>query len=115
MKKKINYHNKKFKPLSSTGNSEITEEIIFLYKQNGDIIHCTYKGGPILYGHLIGIVDTEGQINMRYHQINDNGDINTGICISRPEISSENKIILHEKWQWTSGDESSGSSILIEI
>jgi hypothetical protein len=52
---------------------------------------------------------------MRYHQININNEIMTGKCISKPEILVDGKIRLHETWEWTSGDFSSGTSIIEEI
>jgi hypothetical protein len=51
---------------------------------------------------------------MRYHQINDQDKLMTGICISTPEILENGKIRLHENWKWTSGDYSKGSSIIEE-
>lgn len=74
-----------------------------------------YSGGKIIKGHLIGIVDDNGNINMRYHQINNKGEIMTGICKSKPEILENNKIRLYESWKWTSGDKSKGQSILEEL
>jgi hypothetical protein len=38
-----------------------------------------------------------------------------GICTSTPELMPNNKIRLHEKWQWTNGDKSSGESIVEEV
>ena len=111
----INYNNKSFRPISSSENSETTSDTIFLYKQTGTILTSTYKGGHIIEGHLIGSVDTDGIINMRYHQINKNGKLMTGICVSKPEIDSNGKIKLHETWEWTSGDRSKGTSVLEEI
>lgn len=111
----INYNNKKFKPVTSSENSETTSDTIFLYKQNGNILTSTYKGGTIIEGHLIGLVDEDGSINMRYHQINTNGELMTGICSSKPKINDDGKITLHENWQWTSGDKSKGTSVLKEI
>jgi len=111
----INYHNKKFKPLSLTENSSLDSSTIFHYTQMGDIVQCSYSGGTAIQGHLIGIVDQNGTIDMRYHQVNDNGELMTGICHSTPHINVDGKITLHEKWQWTSGDKSSGQSKLVEI
>ena len=111
----INYHNKKFKPISSSENSETTSETIFLYKQHQNILTSNYTGGNIIKGHLIGLVDDDGTIHMRYHQINKNGDLMTGICVSKPEITSNGKIKLYESWEWTSGDKSKGHSVLEEI
>ncbi|WP_291725908.1 n-acetylglutamate synthase [Bernardetia sp.] len=111
----MNYHNKKFRPVSNTENGETSEETIFHYKQEGNILTSTYTGGKILKGHLIGMVDEKGNIDMRYHQVNEKGELMTGVCKSRPEILENGKIRLHETWKWTSGDLSEGKSILEEI
>jgi hypothetical protein len=60
-------------------------------------------------------VAADGSLDMRYHQINMKGELTTGICLSIPKILPNGKIGLHEKWQWTSGDKSSGESVLEEI
>ncbi|WP_343634455.1 n-acetylglutamate synthase [Fluviicola sp.] len=111
----MNYHNKKFRPVSNTPNGETSEETTFHYKQEGNILTCTYSGGQIKCGQLIGLVDTEGNIDIRYHQINAKGILMTGTCYSKPEILSDGRIRLHESWQWTSGDQSKGNSVLEEI
>lgn len=111
---KVNYDNKKFRPIQNTQNGETSEETIFEYKQNGNILTSEYSGGKIQKGHLLGLVDDNGAIEMRYHQVNANGELMTGICFSKPEILENGKIRLHETWQWTSGDNSKGNSILEE-
>ena len=111
----MNYNNKKFKPVSNSENGEISSDMIFHYEQTGKILTCNYQGIKILKGHLIGLVDDVGNINMKYHQINQNGVLMTGTCNSRPELLKNGKIRLHEEWQWTSGDKSKGKSILEEI
>lgn len=111
----INYHNKKFRAIQNSDNGEITEEVVFHYKQEGTILSCSYSGGEIMQGHLLGKVDKEGSIDLVYHQLNKQGEIRTGKCFSHPEITEEGKIVLHEQWQWTSGDGSKGTSLLKEI
>ncbi|MGB1018325.1 MAG: hypothetical protein ACPGVH_04595 [Chitinophagales bacterium] len=111
----MNYNNKKFKAVSNSENGEISKEMIFHYKQEGNILTCEYCGGEIKKGHLIGLVDENGVINMRYHQINASNKIMTGICNSKPEKMLNGKIRLLEKWQWTSGDLSKGKSVLEEV
>ena len=112
---KITYHNKRFRPITNSDNSETSAETIFEYRQHGNILTSEYSGGQIAYGHLIGIVDEEGNIDLRYHQVNVRGELMTGICQSKPEILLDGKIRLHETWQWTSGDRSTGNSVLEEI
>ncbi|WP_281232569.1 n-acetylglutamate synthase [Flavobacterium gelatinilyticum] len=110
----INYNNKTFSPVSNTENGETSSETFFHYKQNGNILTSEYSGGQIVSGHLIGLVDNEGNIEMRYHQVNKKGELMTGICTSKPEILENGKIRLHETWQWTSGDLSKGNSVIEE-
>lgn len=111
----MNYDNKRFKSVSNSDNGEVDEQTVFVYQQNNNILTCEYRSGKILKGHLIGIVDERGHINMRYHQVNVKGELMTGVCESRPEIMPDGKIRLHEKWRWTSGDLSEGQSVLEEF
>lgn len=110
----INYNNKIFRPIINTENGETSIDTIFLYKQAGNILTSEYAGGNIIKGHLIGLVDENGIIEMRYHQINNKGELMTGICTSTPELLPNGKIRLHENWQWTCGDKSKGQSIIEE-
>ena len=111
----MNYNNKKFRPILNSANGETSEETIFEYKQDGNILTSEYCGGQIVKGHLIGLVDNSGNIEMRYHQVNKKGELMTGRCSSKPELFKNGKIRLHETWQWTSGDQSNGTSILEEL
>lgn len=110
----MDYNHKIFRPVSNTENGETSGETVFVYRQTGHILTSEYSGGKIVSGHLIGVVDEAGNIDMRYHQINDRGEIMTGICKSRPEILPNGKIRLYESWQWTSGDFSKGESVIEE-
>lgn len=111
----INYHNRKFQPILNSDNGDVTLDMIFEYQQEGNIVTCSYSGAPIKYGQLIGLVDKEGNIDIRYHQINAKGELMTGVCKSTPEVLANGKIKLAEVWYWTSGDKSKGSSVLMEI
>ena len=111
----INYNNRKFRPIHNDNEGDVDPSSIFHYYQDGNIVTGTYSGKHIRHGHLIAIVDEDGSLRMRYHHVDDNGNLKTGRCISRPEQLASGKIKLHEQWQWTCGDQSSGTSILIEI
>jgi len=111
----INYHNKVFRSVSNSGSGEVNEETQFHYQQWGRIVTATYRGGSIQQGQLIATVDETGTLDMRYQHVNDKGELMTGKCISIPEILDNGKLRLHERWQWTSGDYSSGTSVVEEI
>lgn len=111
----MNYHNRKFKAIANSDNGEVSNDMIFHYQQMGNVLTCSYKGEKIIEGHLIGLIDASGSIQMSYHQINTSGNLMTGVCTSTPERMNNGKIRLYEEWQWTSGDYSKGTSFLEEI
>jgi len=111
----IHYGGRLFRPVSIEGRSETGSDTIFKYEQRDDLLLGTYSGGDIEFGSLIGKVDAQGHIDMRYHHCNQAGELMTGKCRSRPEVLPSGKIRLHEAWQWTCKDRSKGRSILEEI
>lgn len=111
----INYNGRQFRTVSGSSNSEVNNETLFYYEQSGNIVTASYKGGSIITGHLLALADDAGRLTMRYHHVNKEGRIMTGTCYSIPEILPNGKIRLQEQWQWTSGDNSSGESVVEEI
>jgi len=111
----INYHNRRFKVASTAEAGEVSTDLVFHYQQENNIVTCIYKDHNVAYGHLIGKVDDEGNIDIRYHQINSQGVIKTGKCFSKPVILENGKIQLHETWEWLSGDSGGGNTIIQEL
>jgi len=109
------YGGRLFRLVSVTGQSDTSSETIFQYSQKGNVVTAEYSGGNIHFGHLIGIINTDGNFTARYQHVTDANKLMTGICETRHEMLEGNKMRLHEKWQWTSGDKSSGTSVLEEI
>lgn len=72
-------------------------------------------GGAIRAGHLIALVLADGSLDVRYHHVNQSGALMTGVCRSVPDRLPDGRVRLHERWTWTSGDLSSGQSIVEEI
>lgn len=111
---RISYDGRKFVAVSNSTAGEVGSDTVFYYHQTGNIVTAEYSGGEIVSGHLIAICDGESRLDMRYHHINKRGELMTGICYSTPEILADGRIRLNETWQWTSGDRSSGHSLLEE-
>jgi len=114
-KQTFNYNNKRFKALANSDNGEVDSKTIFHYRQEGNVIWATYKGDQIKMGTLTGIILPSGNLQFNYQHVNADDVIMAGICQSTPEITEDQKVILHETWQWTSGDRSKGTSTIIEI
>jgi hypothetical protein len=111
----INYDGRVFRPVQTGETGEADSGTTFRYFQDGDLVWAEYEGGSIAKGHLVAIADASGCLNMRYHHVNTSGELMTGICGSIPEVLPDGRLRLLEKWQWTSGDLSSGESILEEV
>ena len=109
------YHNRRFRSFATTGNGEVDAATLFLYQEEADVIWADYSGGEIARGHLLGIVCPDGSLEFRYHHVNRDGELRTGTCVSTPEVLPDGRLRLHEAWQWTSGDGSSGESVIEEV
>lgn len=105
---------KVFRPVSNTDNGDVGADTVFRYHQQGSVVWAEYEGGEIVKGHLVAIVLPTGQLDMRYHHINRQGEIMIGTCISTPERTGSGKLKLQEEWRWLNGDLSSGRSEIIE-
>jgi hypothetical protein len=112
---KISYDNRRFRSTANSGTGEVGSETLFHYHQNGDVVWAEYAGGDILRGSLIALVLDDDSLDMRYQHINHEGELMTGRCSSIPELLPDGRLRLHETWQWTSGDLSTGESIVEEI
>ena len=111
----INYDGRTVKPVTNSETGEVGDGTLFHYHQTGDIVWAEYSGGDIRYGTLIAKVLGDGSLDMRYQHVNAKDELMTGICRSVPEVLSDGRLRLHEKWQWTSGDSSSGESVVEEV
>ncbi|MDM7921520.1 MAG: hypothetical protein QUS14_04395 [Pyrinomonadaceae bacterium] len=110
----INYNGRTFIAEENSANGEVGGGTVFHYHQEGSVVWAEYSGGDIVLGRLIANASQDGRLDMRYQHINIDGELMTGICETVPELLSDGRLRLHESWQWTSGDRSSGTSTLIE-
>jgi hypothetical protein len=111
----VSYDNRKFRSITNTGTGEVGADTVFHYHQNGDLVWAEYSGGEIVFGTLTAKCGSDDVLDMRYQHLNSEGTLMTGICTSTPELLPDGRIRLHEKWQWTSGDLSSGESTIEEF
>ena len=112
---KINYDHKTFASVENSATGEVSSETIFNYHQTGDLVWAEYAGGAIVFGNLVAKVVENDCLEMRYQHLNVSDELMTGECVSMPEMLGDGRIRLHEKWRWTSGDGSSGESIIEEV
>jgi len=112
---KISYDKRKFISATNSASGDVGAETVFHYHQDGEIVWAEYAGGNIVFGTLIAKAGDDDSLDMRYQHLNTDGELMTGVCTSTPELLPDGRLRLHEKWQWISGDLSSGESIIEEI
>ena len=111
----ISYDNRKFRLLDAESEGDVDSSTIFHYSEAEYGVTGTYSGGIIAHGSLVARKLEDGSLQMRYHHLTTSGELKSGRCTTRPEVRSDGGLLLHESWQWTDGDEGSGTSILMEI
>ncbi|GAB5534889.1 MAG: hypothetical protein Rubg2KO_11380 [Rubricoccaceae bacterium] len=111
----IDYHDRRFRVIETSASGEVGGETRFHYRQLGEVVWATYEGGGVRLGTLVAAVGDGGTLDMRYAHVNAEGELMTGTCVSTPEVLPDGRLRLHEQWQWTSGDRSTGASIVEEV
>jgi len=115
----VNYDGRLFRPVETTENGEVGGGTLFRYRQDGPVFWATYEGGGVTHGHMVGHVKDDGGLHFRYHHLSaadgDGPMPVSGLCHSRLEVLPDGRYRLFEEWQWTSGDGSSGTSVVEEV
>jgi hypothetical protein len=111
----IDYDGRRFRAVSNTPNGDTGEATTFEYRQAGDVVWGTYSGGTVKFGALVASLGADGALDMRYQHLDAGGTFKTGRCQSRLEVLPDGRYRLHEDWQWTSPEQSSGHSVIEEI
>jgi hypothetical protein len=111
----VGYEGRRFRSVENSETGEVGPETVFSYSQDGDVVSATYRGGDVRSGVLIATADGEGNLDARYAHVNASGGLMTGECRTTPERLPDGRLRLHEEWRWTSGDRSSGRSVVEEI
>lgn len=113
--KAFDLNGKVFTALENSGSGEVSAQTLFEYHQKDNLIWATYSGGEITYGQLLGRATSENTFISRYQHLNKPGVLMTGQCETHISRNADNKLQLDETWEWTSGDFSSGTSVLVEV
>ena len=111
----VDYEGRRFRSVENSASGEVGPGTVFEYRQDGNIVSATYEGGGVRSGVLIATADGGGNLDARYAHVNASGGLMTGECRTKPEKLPDGRLRLHEEWRWTSGDGSSGRSVVEEI
>ena len=71
--------------VSNSPNGQVTGDTIFEYQQDGQVLKATYSGGGIQSGYMLGKVYEDGSLYFLYHHLDENQNLRSGCCFSRPK------------------------------
>lgn len=107
------YEGRHFRCVSNSESGETSSDTVFHYHQVANVVWATYQGGDVACGTLIATVSDTDDLDMRYQQINRRHCFRSGNCRTRPEVLPDGRLMLHESWQWDTGE--CGTSSLLEF
>ena len=111
----IDYDGRVFRSVSNTDSGDVDQETRFRYRQRGRVVSGTYAGGGVRDGVLIGVVDDDGSLDLRYAHVAADGRLMTGRCDTALQVLRDGRYRLHETWEWTGGGQGSGVSVVEEV
>ena len=112
---RIDYNDRLFRASSNSAGGDVDDQTLFSYRQYGDLVWATYQGGAIAFGTMVGVVRGDGTLDLRYQHVSLTGGIKSGRCVSTPEVIDDDRVRLHESWEWTEGGYGAGTSIVEQV
>lgn len=109
----ISYENKRFVGVVNYDDGDLTQDVIFHYRQIGGTVWGTFDGGRIRFGTLIADVLENDQLKMVWQYLNVDGEFVSGECLSTPSLLPDGRLRLEESW--TTVDGPTGTSAIEEI
>ena len=110
-----NLEGRRFASVAQSPGSDVTATTVFLFTQRGDLVWAAYAGGGIGHGHLIGVMDDVGNLDVRFHHVTTGGALKSGTTRSTYARTADGRIAYLETWTWTTGAIGGGHGRLEEV
>lgn len=111
--KAIDFNNKIFSLVANTDNGKVSNETIFEYRQEGDMVTANYYGGSIRYGKIIAILK-DMELKMLYQCITTGNELKAGKAMAEISFTENGKMKLTLNWEWLGGKMDNGISEYLE-
>lgn len=110
----MNLNNKRFRTKENQKGLS-SNETLFQYFQNEEIITGTYSGGKIKSGNIIGKQLSEHEIELLYQCLTVDNELLAGQSYGAVTKNEEGLLEIKFEWSWLNGDKSGGLSHYIEV
>lgn len=88
---------RRFTPVVLHPGGDVSSATVFLFTQRGDLVWAAYAGGGVGHGHLIGIMDATGNLEVRFHHVTVDGRLKSGTGRSIVSRTSDGRIAYDRK------------------
>jgi hypothetical protein len=109
----LSYNNKRFVGVENYDDGDLTQDVLFHYKQVGNTVWGTFEGGRVRFGTLVADVLENNQLRMVWQYLNIDGEFVSGECLSKPKLLPDGRLRLEETWSTANGP--TGTSAIEEI
>lgn len=99
--------------VSTAEGSEVNNETLFKFTQDGEFVSAEYAGGKVRIGFLVGTVSAAG-LRFRYVQVDESGRLDSGHSNCEIGRKDDGRIRLIEHFKWDSR-EGTGINVFEEI
>lgn len=110
----MNLNNKRFKTKENQKGLS-SNETLFQYFQNEEMITGTYSGGKIKMGNIVGKQLSEHEIELLYQCLTVEGELLAGQSHGVVTKNEDDLLEIKFEWNWLNGDQSGGWSHYIEV
>lgn len=107
------YDNKRFVGVVNYDDGDLTQDVVFHYRQVENTVWGTFEGGRIRFGTLLADVLENDQLRMVWQYLNVDGEFVSGECLSTPKLLPDGRLRLEETWSTVDGP--AGTSVIEEI
>lgn len=110
-----NYNARKFRAEGSDPGLFNDERTVFSFDQDQDIVSGSYQGAEVIHGLFMGLMDSDGVLEMRYLHVSRGGGLIAGQTRMTPEILDDGRYRLTSSWEHNAGGTGQGRSVLVQI
>jgi hypothetical protein len=87
-------------PAAADASAVVSADTMLVFEQNDEVISARYRGGAIVDGYLIGLVEAPGRLRFRYVQADTAGNLDAGVSIGLLTRLGDGRLRLVEQFEW---------------
>jgi hypothetical protein len=101
-------------PATADASAVVSADTVLVFEQNGGVVSARYRGGAIVDGYLIGLLEAPARLRFRYVQADTAGNLDAGVSIGMLSRLDDGRLRLVEHFEWITRPDG-GENIFEEV